>query len=138
MAAATALAPDITTATLECIARFGLTKLTVEDVARASGRSRATVYRAFPSRRDLVRSAVSAELDRLVTLVVDAGRSAPTLADAVTDVIVTGARELHANGAFAFVAAHEREVLHPYLSFAGGDRFYADAAQRLAPAFAPW
>jgi len=138
MAAATALAPDVATATLDCIARFGLTKLTVEDVARASGRSRATLYRAFPSRRDLVASAVNAELDRLVALLVHTGQSSPTLADAVTDVLATGARELRANGAFVFVATHEREVLHPYLSFAGGDRFYADAAARLGPAFARW
>ena len=143
MASATALptapaTPDVNAATLDCIARFGLTKLTVEDVARASGRSRATLYRAFPSRRDLVASAVNAELERLVSLLVETGCSAPTLADAVTDIVVTGARELSANGAFTFVAAHEREVLHPYLSFAGGDHFYAAAAVRLAPAFASW
>jgi AcrR family transcriptional regulator len=133
-----AVAPDVTTATLDCIARFGLTKLTVEDVARASGRSRATLYRAYPSRRELVASAVNAELDRVVAVLVTTGRAAPTLADAVTDVIVAAARELRANAAFAFMAAHERELLHPYLSFAGGDRFYAAAATRLAPAFAPW
>jgi AcrR family transcriptional regulator len=143
MASATALpvapvATDVTSATLDCIARFGLTKLTVEDVARASGRSRATLYRAFPSRRELVAAAVNAELDRLIARLVEVGRVAPTLADAVTDVVATGARELRASGAFAFVATHEREVLHPYLSFAGGDRFYAAAATRLAPAFAPW
>jgi AcrR family transcriptional regulator len=128
----------ISAATLDCIARVGLTKLTVEDVARASGRSRATLYRAYPSRRELVASAVTAELDRLVGLLIDVGRAAPTLADAVTDVVVAAARERRGSGAFAFVATHEREVLHPYLSFAGGDRFYAAAAMCLAPAFEPW
>jgi AcrR family transcriptional regulator len=44
----------------ECIARYGLEKTTVEDVAREAGLSRATVYRTFPGGRDeLVREVVS-------------------------------------------------------------------------------
>ena len=38
----------------ECIARFGLAKTTVDDVARASRVSRATIYRMFPGGRDQV------------------------------------------------------------------------------------
>ena len=83
-------APDVTTATLGCIARFGLNKLTVEDVARASGRSRATLYRTYPSRRDLVASAVNAELDRIAGALIDAGRAAPTLPDASPNEFRTG------------------------------------------------
>ncbi len=39
-------------ATYACAARWGLTKTTVEDVAREAGVSRATVYRVFPGGRD--------------------------------------------------------------------------------------
>ena len=35
-----------------CVARRGMAKTTVEDVAREAGLSRATVYRAFPGGRD--------------------------------------------------------------------------------------
>jgi len=35
-----------------CIARRGVAKTTIEDVAREAGMSRATVYRAFPGGRD--------------------------------------------------------------------------------------
>jgi len=35
-----------------CVARYGLAKTTVEDVARASGLSRATLYRYFPGGKD--------------------------------------------------------------------------------------
>ena len=51
--------------TYECIARVGIGKTTVEDVARASGVSRATVYRLFPGGRDeLLRDTVAWEMAR--------------------------------------------------------------------------
>ena len=39
---------------LRCIGRYGMAKTTVDDVARASGVSRATIYRYFPGGRDQV------------------------------------------------------------------------------------
>ena len=39
-------------ATYACVARRGIAKTTVEDVAKEAGLSRATVYRAFPGGRD--------------------------------------------------------------------------------------
>lgn len=48
----------ILAATLECVDRLGMSKTTMEDVARSAGLSRATVYRAFPGGRDEVLSAV--------------------------------------------------------------------------------
>ena len=41
-------------AALTCVARWGLTKTTLEDVARQAGCGRATIYRHFPTRADLV------------------------------------------------------------------------------------
>lgn len=52
-------------ATYACVARYGLGKTTVEDVARQAGLSRATVYRHFPGGRDqLVRETISWEVTR--------------------------------------------------------------------------
>gem|GEM_PF-1543612 len=42
----------IVEAAYACVARRGMAKTTVEDVAREAGLSRATVYRAFPGGRD--------------------------------------------------------------------------------------
>lgn len=42
----------IVEATYSCVAKRGVAKTTIEDVARAAGMSRATVYRAFPGGRD--------------------------------------------------------------------------------------
>ncbi len=45
-------------ATYLCVARWGLSKTTVEDAAREAGLSRATVYRYFPGGRDELIDAV--------------------------------------------------------------------------------
>jgi len=53
--------------TYDCVARFGLSKTTIDDVARASGLSRATIYRTFPGGRDqLLRETVGWEVTRLI------------------------------------------------------------------------
>ena len=44
----------IVVAAYACVARRGVAKTTIEDVAREAGMSRATVYRAFPGGRDEV------------------------------------------------------------------------------------
>ena len=52
--------------TLACLARHGTAKTTVDDIARESGVSRATVYRAFPGGRDEILGAVvDTEMARL-------------------------------------------------------------------------
>jgi AcrR family transcriptional regulator len=49
----------------ECIARSGMAKTTVDDVAAASGVSRATIYRLFPGGKDeVLRDTVGWEMDR--------------------------------------------------------------------------
>jgi AcrR family transcriptional regulator len=49
----------------ECIGRHGMAKTTVDDVAAASGVSRATIYRMFPGgKEELLRDTVGWEMDR--------------------------------------------------------------------------
>jgi AcrR family transcriptional regulator len=48
-----------------CYTRFGLAKTTVEDVARAAGVSRATVYRHFRNRDELLLGVLAREASRL-------------------------------------------------------------------------
>ena len=125
-------------ATLACIARTGLGKLTVDDVAREAGVSRATLYRAYPSKQALVAAAADAEAARIAAALAAAASDATDLDDVVTAVIITGWRELRAHAALAFVAAHESELLYPHLEFAGGDVLYGRLRRGLAPLFAPW
>jgi AcrR family transcriptional regulator len=125
-------------ATLACIARHGLSKTTIDDVAREAGCSRATLYRYFGSKQGLVSSVVRAESDRVTAACRDAAAGAATLEDAVVSVLVVAGRELAQHTSLAFLAAHEPEILLPHLTFSGGDRFLGGASHALAPCFAPW
>jgi AcrR family transcriptional regulator len=67
-------------ATYQCVARFGLAKTTIEDVVKASGVSRATVYRQFPGGRDeLLLETVGWEIANYFTELGDHVRDAPDL-----------------------------------------------------------
>ena len=47
-------------ATKRCCERWGMDKVTIDDIATASGVSRATIYRLFPGGKDVVYEAVRA------------------------------------------------------------------------------
>ncbi len=68
-------------ATVECAGRVGLARITVEEVARDAGVSRATVYRWFPGGRDqLVDEAVTWEVGRFLGRLAEAVADAPDFA----------------------------------------------------------
>src|SRR4029079_17106230 len=82
--------PDqILDAALRCIARVGFSKTTFDDIAREAGCARATVYRIFPSKQQLVAALLNREGERLRTGVVDAALAEDDLAGAVTAFITT-------------------------------------------------
>ena len=126
------------TALLTCIARYGLTKTTLDDVAREARCSRATLYRYFDSKQDLVRRTAAGEIDRLTARVVEAGRAQSTFSDAVVAVVVTAAHELTHHAALRFLLAHEPEAILTHLTFGPGDRLLTSIADALAPAFTQW
>ena len=125
-------------AALVCIGRFGLAKTTVDDIARAAGCSRATLYRYFDGKPAILRAAVVAELDRVATALVEAGRAQPTLADAVVTVVVAGAREVRHHDALQFLLAHEPDAVLGHLAFVPGDHVLVTVGDAIAPAFDRW
>ena len=125
-------------AVLACIGRFGLAKTTIDDIAREAGCSRATLYRYFDGKPEIVAGALVAEFDRITAVVVGAGRAAPTLADAVVAVVVAGARELREHDALQFLLAHEPEAVLGHLAFGPGDRVLVAVGDAVAPAFDRW
>ena len=54
-------------AALVCVARVGLGKTTLDDVAREAGCARATVYRCFPGKQALFTAVLEREVTALGT-----------------------------------------------------------------------
>lgn len=108
----------IVAAALRCIARWGLGKTTVEDVAREARCSRATLYRAFPGGKDAVLDAVAdSELRRVESAVSRAVEAADGLEDALVAAITTVGRHLDEHAVFRFLLVHEPELVLPHLAF---------------------
>jgi AcrR family transcriptional regulator len=127
-----------TEALLVCIARFGLSKTTLDDVARAAGCSRATLYRYFDGKAALVRRAVDSELARLTGRAASAASVETTLTDATVALVTTAARDLVAHRSLQFLLVHEPESILGHLAFGPGDRVLVRVGDALAPAFARW
>ncbi len=125
-------------ALLRCIARYGLAKTTLDDVAREAGCSRATLYRWVESKPELLRLAVATEEARVLSLVLDAVDRRASLDDAVVAAVTTAARELRDHRALQFLLAHEPATVHGALGFAAGEAFTARVATAVAPAFTRW
>jgi AcrR family transcriptional regulator len=128
-------ADRIVDAALTCIARVGVAKTTLDDVAREAGCARATVYRSFPGRHVLLRAVLDREIATLAVRVAGAATDAENLSDAVVAVILTGADTFRTHDALAFVLAHEPEIVAPQLSFERGSALLLAAAALIAPAF---
>jgi len=112
------MAERIVAAALRCIARWGLAKTTLEDVAREAGCSRATLYRTFPGGKEAVfAAAADAELHRLESAVAEAVRAAGDLEDALVAAVATVARHLDGHAVFQFLLAHEPGLVLPHLAF---------------------
>ncbi len=129
-------APDqVLDATARCVARVGLAKTTLDDVAREAGCARATVYRYFANKQHLLAALVARDARELGAVLTAHARAADSLGDAIVSVIVEGTRALQAHATLVFVAAHEPELLMPYLAFERESAVLAAAAELLAPGF---
>jgi AcrR family transcriptional regulator len=125
-------------AALTCLSRVGLSKTTLDDVAREAGCARATLYRYFPGKRPLIAAVVDREAVRLRDALVEATFHADTLADAVVAVVVAGVEALEHHTALQHVLLVEPEIVQPHLAFHRADAFLRDASAVVAPAIAPF
>src|SRR4051794_6865523 len=101
-------------AAIRCIARWGVSKTSLDDVAREAGCSRATVYRLFPGGKESLFEAVAtAEAERFFRGLTDRLRSADNLEDAVVGGITYAAGVLTNHEALQYLLAYEPEVVLP-------------------------
>jgi AcrR family transcriptional regulator len=100
-----------------CVTRFGMAKTTIEDVVKASGISRATIYRHFPGGRDeLLQETVAWELSRYFVTLGDHVRDAPDLAEMLRRGLVFARRSLLEHEVLRKILDTEPERLLPLLS----------------------
>ncbi len=116
------LREDILGAAYACIARYGMAKTTVEDVARQAGVSRATVYRYFPGGKDqLLRDTVSWEAARFLGELAAATAGAPDFASQLEEALLFAHRALGEHRVLQAMLLSEPETIVTSLTV-GGDR----------------
>jgi AcrR family transcriptional regulator len=100
-----------------CVGRYGLAKTTVDDVARASGVSRATIYRHFPDGREqLVREVVAWEMGRFFRRLGEAVADAPDLVTLVERALVFARQAVLDHTVLQKVLVTEPERLLPLIT----------------------
>jgi len=125
--------------TLACLARHGTAKTTVDDIARESGVSRATVYRAFPGGRDEILGAVvDTEMARLFSALGVRLGNAGDLGSALVAGIVEASTRLRDHAALHFLVEHEPGIILGHLAFDESDRLLVTASRFTAPFLARW
>ena len=127
--AAAALTDRILAAAMRCIARWGVAKTTLDDVAREAGCSRATLYRALPGGRDaLLEAAAERELALLEAAVAADLDGAADLEDLLVTAVHRGVALVAGHEALQYLLEHEPEHVLPWVAFDNLDPLLAQVA----------
>jgi AcrR family transcriptional regulator len=104
-------------ATFDCIARYGIAKTTVEDVARQAKLSRATAYRYFPGGKEqLVQATIAWEAQRFFERLAQAVADAPDLESLLVDALMFAHRAFEEHAVLQKVLETEPDRLLPQLT----------------------
>lgn len=120
-----------------CVARYGMGKTTVEDVAREARLSRATVYRHFPGGKEqLLRETISWEVARFFTQLAEAVAGTQGFAELLEEALVFAHRAVEEHEVLQKVLQTEPELLLPQLNV-DSERIRGFIAAFLAPHIPP-
>lgn len=123
----------------ECCARWGIGKVTVDDIAATAGVSRATLYRLFPGGKDVLFEALNARerTEFFDTLTAEIG-DATDFEDLVVTLVVTATRELRADDHLAVMLASEPGAVLSELTVDGMPQIIRVANDYLGPILKPF
>jgi len=117
-----------------CCERWGIDKVTVDDIARESGVSRATMYRMFPGGRDVIFEAHRVhELDKFFTRLLHQIEGAASLEDLLVRTVTSATRELRGDDHIALMLASEPGAVLGELTVEGLPRIIRVATAYLIP-----
>ncbi|HEV7886379.1 MAG TPA: TetR/AcrR family transcriptional regulator [Acidimicrobiales bacterium] len=104
-------------ATYACVARYGISKTTVEDAAREARLSRATVYRHFPGGKDeLVNETIRWETNRFFLRLAEAVAGTNGLDEMLVEALLFAHRAIEQHAVLQKILQTEPELLLPQLS----------------------
>jgi AcrR family transcriptional regulator len=100
-----------------CVARYGIGKTGIEDVAREAGLSRATVYRYFPGGKEqLIAEVVAWEAGRFFIRLAEAVVDEPDLATRLEKGLVFAHQAVEDHAVLQKILETEPELLMPHLT----------------------
>ncbi|MDP2291616.1 MAG: helix-turn-helix domain-containing protein [Actinomycetota bacterium] len=106
--AATVVELRVLDAAKSCCERWGIAKVTIDDIASESGVSRATLYRLFPGGKDVLFEALRVrELEDFFTRLTAQVEGAADLEDLLVRTVVAATQELRADQHLALMLASE-------------------------------
>ena len=120
----------------DSIEKWGLDKVTIDDVAHLSGVSRATIYRMFPGGRDVLFEALRVRnLNEFFTGMRAAVHHSDSLLDLVVDIAVYATNELRSDEQLVTMLANEDAPAIRRLTVDGLPRIISVASSYLRPLF---
>ena len=129
----------VLSATKACCERFGVEKVTVDDIAGASGVSRATIYRLFPGGKDVLFEALRVrELEEFFDVLRQRVEGAADLEDLLVRTVTAATQELRADDHLALMLAAEPGATLSQLTVEGVPRIIRFATAFIAPLAEPY
>lgn len=120
----------------QAVEKWGLDKVTIDDVAHLSGVSRATIYRMFPGGRDVLFEALRVRnLNDFFTGLRAAVDRSDSLIDLVVDIAVYATNELRGDEQLVTMLANEEATAIRSLTVEGLPRIINVASSYLRPLF---
>jgi AcrR family transcriptional regulator len=117
-----------------CCERWGLEKVTIDDIAAEAGVSRATLYRLFPGGKDVLFDALRVrELNSFFGVLAAQIEATDTLEGLIVGAVVAATRELRADEHLALMMAAEPGATLSQLTVEGLPRIIRMANATLTP-----